>query len=85
VTQPDRLYGYAAIAAVLSEAWGERVSEDGAYRLAVRSLRPLPVDGYAGRVWASRAAVLAWVEDERRRRGRTPANDDRQGDLWKPR
>lgn len=75
-TAPDRLHGYAAIAAVLSELWGETVSEDAAYRMSSRQVRPLPVDGYQGRVWASRAAITAWVADERQRRGRTAATAD---------
>jgi hypothetical protein len=82
-TAPDRVYGYAAIAAVLSELWGAPVSEDGAYRMSTRSTTPLPVDGYQGRVWASRERIGAWVAEERRRRGRAPTSEDsRQGDLF---
>ena len=81
-TTPDRVYGYAAISAVLSELWGVPVSEDAAYRLASRNVRPLPVDGYTGRVWASRALVVAWVAEERARRGRTAPGDERQQDLF---
>ena len=67
----DRLDGYAAIAACLSELWAVEVSVHAAKRLATRSHRPLPVDGYFGRVWTSREAVTAWVASERDRRGRT--------------
>ena len=69
-----RLAGYRAIAAALSEAFGWPVSEDAAYRLASRAVRPLPIDGYRGRVWTTRALLDVWVTEERRRTGRVDAS-----------
>lgn len=66
-----KVRGYVAIAAVLSELFGDDISDDAAFRLASRRVRPLPVDGYAGRVWSCRSWLVRWVEEERQRRNRT--------------
>lgn len=71
-TAPEpKLQGWQAIAAVLSEIFGVPISEDAAYRLAGRRVRPLPVDGYQRRPVSSRAAIEAWATGERKRTGRS--------------
>lgn len=78
-TAPEpAIRGYKAIASLLTELWGVDVSKDAAYRLATRKADPLPTDGYDGRVWTRRSAVVAWVEAERARRRRAALPGDKQ-------
>ena len=78
------IQGYAEIARALDEAFGApgTISEDAAYRLATRRLHPLPVDGYSGRCWIRRSALVEWVEQERHRRGRGGEDGERQLGLF---
>ncbi len=78
-TREPAIEGYRAIAAALSEEWGNVVSEDAAYRSATRKEFPLPTDGYAGRVWTTRSAIAKWVAEERQRRRRAPVTTSQLG------
>lgn len=80
VATTDRLRGVEAIIAALGEH-GIAFSFDRhqVYRLSQRADDPLPVDGPVGMPIASRLALEAWVERQRRRGNR---RSDRQLALF---
>ena len=67
--------GAERIARALSELYGRAISisRHTLRRLATRPAHPLPVDGYAGRIWVDPGALRRWVDEERRRLGYRPA------------